>query len=198
MTTSVLESFAAFCTTEGIDVGVFRRALLDSARAADSPFARVETGSITQDEFDVAVGALLSDASGRTIPSEGLKARMFAGVRPDLAMRDAVRAARAAGVRTALVSNSWGGGDYPLDELQDVFDAIVISGEIGMRKPNADIYLHSAGLVGVEPGACVFVDDFKVNIEGAEAVGMRGVLHREASETVARLEVLLGLRLGEG
>lgn len=198
LTTSVLDSFRTFCETEGIEVAVFREAVLGSARAPDSPFARVEVGEITQVEFDVAVARILSDACGRTIAHEGLKGRMFAAVAPDEAMVAAVRRARASGVRTALVSNSWGGGDYPLDALGPLFDQIVISGDVGMRKPEPDIYRHAAKRLGLEPDACVFVDDFRVNVEGAEAVGMAGVLHREAAATIAALEGHLGIPLAGG
>jgi epoxide hydrolase-like predicted phosphatase len=166
-----------------------------AARVAGSPFALVETGAITEEQFDEAVANLLSDACGRTIVSEGLKRRMFAEVRPDEAMWAAVRAARAAGVRTGLLSNSWGGRDYPLDELRSIFDSIVISGELGLRKPDPDIYLFAAKQAGVPADACVFVDDFSVNVEGAEAVGMTGILHRDARKTIEQLEQLFGLSL---
>ena len=198
LTSSVLESFAAFCETEGIEIDVFREVVLGAARTPDSPFARIETGEIEQHEFDAIVAALLSDACGRTIASEGLKQRLFAAVRADEAMRTAVRAARTAGVRTGLLSNSWGGRDYPWEELDGLFDAVVVSGDVGMRKPNADIFLHAAKAIGLEPDDCVFVDDFRVNVEGAESAGMTGVLHRDAGETIARLEELLGMPLGQG
>lgn len=195
LTTSVVESFGAFCETEGIDVETFRRVMVVSARGADSPFARVERGDIEQDEFDRLVAAMLSDACGATVEPLNLKQRMFARSQPDETMRAAVRAARAAGVPTVLVSNSWGGRDYPTDMLEQLFDHLLISGLIGMRKPEPDIYLHAADRAGVEPERCVFVDDFRVNIEGAEAVGMTGILHRETPATVEQLEGLLGIDL---
>jgi putative hydrolase of the HAD superfamily len=195
MTTPITASFSAFCATEGIDTTSFRNVMTGAARVAGSPFALVETGAITEEQFDEAVANLLSDACGRTIVPEGLKRRMFAEVRPDEAMWAAVRAARAAGVRTGLLSNSWGGRDYPLDELRSIFDSIVISGELGLRKPDPDIYLFAAKQAGFPADACVFVDDFSVNVEGAEAVGMTGILHRDARKTIEQLEQLFGLPL---
>lgn len=195
LTTSVIESFGAFCETEGIDAEVFRRVMLESARAPGSMFALVESGAIEQEEFDRRLAAALSDACGKAIDAAGLKQRLFARAQPDVAMASGVRAVRAAGFPTVLVSNSWGGRDYPGDVLEQLFDHLVISGLVGMRKPDADIYLHAAARAGVEPSSCVFVDDFRVNVEGAEAVGMTGLLHRDATATLGRLEELFGLGL---
>jgi putative hydrolase of the HAD superfamily len=195
MTSPITHSFTAFCTAEGIEPTAFKDVMSGAARVAGSPFALVETGEITEEQFDEAVANLLSDACGREIIAKGLKRRMFAEVRPDEAMWVAVGAARAAGVRTGLLSNSWGGRDYPLEQLRAIFDSIVISGEVGLRKPDPDIYLFAAKQAGVAPNECVFVDDFSVNVDGSEAVGMTGVLHRDARKTIERLETLFGRSL---
>lgn len=195
LTSPVVESFANFCTREQIDVDVFRDVIMGAARTIDSPFARVETGAITQEEFDAAVAALLSAACGRAIDPQGLKQRLFADISSDAAMIAAIKRARAAGVKTVLVSNSWGGRDYPAEILDATFDALVISGEVGLRKPEPEMYHFAADKAGVACEECVFVDDFKVNIDGAHAVGMTGVLHRDANETIPRLEELLGTPL---
>ena len=71
----------------------------------------------------------------------------------------------------------------------------MISAEVGLHKPQPEIYRLAAERVGAEPGDCVFVDDLRENCEGAEAVGMTAVLHRDADATIAALEGLLGVRL---
>lgn len=195
LTTSVTESFAAFCADEGIEVEVFKRVVLGAARTGDSPFLLVETGAITQEEFDEQIAALLSAACGKPIAARGLKQRLFARAVPDDRMIAAVRNARKQEVRTALVSNSWGGRDYPQDVLDELFDAVVISGLVGLRKPDPEIYLRAADEIGVEPPDCIFVDDFQVNIEGAQAVGMAAVRHRTPDETIPLLEEFLGVPL---
>lgn len=195
LTTSVVESWSSFCRAEGIDPETFRRVALDAARTPDSPFTRVEVGAIDQEEFDREFAALLSEACGVDLDPRGLKQRLFAGAGLDPAMVRAVRMAREAGIRTVLVSNSWGGNDYPMDLLGELFDALVISGHVGMRKPDREIYLHAARSVGLPPAACVFVDDFATNVRGAEAVGMRGIHHRTAAETIPLLEEMLGAPL---
>lgn len=196
LTTSVLDAFAAFCVAEEIDIDVFRGVVMGASRTPDSPFARVEVGAITQEEFDVVLAAALSDACGKPVAADGLKQRLFAALQADDEMVAAVRAARRSGIRTALVSNSWGGRDYPREDFDDLFDVVIISGEVGLRKPEPQIFALAAREVGVEPAGCVFVDDFQVNVEGAEAVGMIGVHHRSAMETIPRLEALFerGLR----
>ena len=109
-------------------------------------------------------------------------------------MIGAVRSARERGVKTGLISNSWGLGIYERAPV-DLFDATVISGDVGMHKPQPEIYLLACERLGVEPVESVFVDDLRENVEGAEAVGMTGVLHRDSAATIARLEELLGATL---
>ena len=98
-------------------------------------------------------------------------------------------------MKTGLISNSWGRGRYDRDEFDELFDGVVISGEVGLHKPQPEIFQLGAERVGLDPARCVFVDDLRENCEGAEAVGMTAVLHRGADGTLARLEELLGVEL---
>src|SRR5262249_10649419 len=102
---------------------------------------------------------------------------------------------RGAGLRTGLLSNSWGMDDYPRHLFPSLFDAVVISAEVGMRKPEERIFQHAAGLLGLAPEECVFIDDLEVNVVAAEAVGMTVVLHDDPAVTVARRGEILGLPL---
>ena len=114
-------------------------------------------------------------------------------------MIGAVRRARAQGVPTGLISNSWGGnygeGGYDRPMFDELFDIVVVSGEVGLRKPQPEIYLLACERIAAEPADCVFADDFEVNAEGASAVGMLGIRHRTADETIPRLEEFLGITL---
>ncbi len=114
----------------------------------------------------------------------------MAGVEPDTAMRDAVRRFRAAGIKTALVSNSWAREDYDAD-LHALFDAVVLSGDLGIRKPDPEIYRHAVETLGLPPERCVFVDDLGGNLKPAKALGMATVRHTSAPETIAQLDALL-------
>jgi epoxide hydrolase-like predicted phosphatase len=85
--------------------------------------------------------------------------------------------------------------DHYTDEIRSLFDEVVISAEVGLHKPQPEIYLLAAERLGVAPADCVFVDDLRENCAGAEAVGMTAVLHRDSAETISRVEKLLGVQL---
>lgn len=120
---------------------------------------------------------------------------VLSGVREDdaAALESVVRTARAAGLRTGLLSNAGGCGR---PEWPDLFDTVVLSGIAGVAKPDPEAFLLVAERLGVAPERCVFVDDLRRNVLGAAAVGMTGVHHTSRAATVAELEVLLGLELG--
>jgi epoxide hydrolase-like predicted phosphatase len=106
----------------------------------------------------------------------------------------AVRNARKKGISTALLSNADGYWSPP-DEWTGLFDAVVVSGEVGLAKPAAEIYHLTATRLGLAPAECVFVDDLAINVRGAAAAGMVGVHHVSMSTTLAELTVLLGFPL---
>ena len=129
------------------------------------------------------------------VAAPGLIDRLFAGSAPDEEMIEAVRRARSAGIKTGLVSNSWGTRRYPRDLLGELFDGVVISAEVGIRKPSPEIYALGAERIGLEPQACVFVDDLPFNLVPAAELGMATVHHQRTEETVPELERLLGVDL---
>jgi putative hydrolase of the HAD superfamily len=89
-----------------------------------------------------------------------------------------------------VLSNSWGNHDYPRQDFTDLFDAVVISGEVGMRKPEPRIFRHAVSLLGVSPAECVFIDDVQANVEAAIACGMTGLRHTDPASTVTALTQL--------
>ena len=189
LTSNVFESFRDFCVAQGLDPDAIRRLFREDRRALEL-VRGLETGAIDEDEFGQRFGELL-EIDDRT----GLVERMFGGIRPDERMLDALRKARAAGVRTGLISNSMGAGRYDRDAFPALFDGVVISGDVGLHKPQPEIFLLGAERAGVAPEECVFVDDLRENCEGAEAVGMAAVLHRGADTTIPEVEQLLGVTL---
>jgi epoxide hydrolase-like predicted phosphatase len=170
--------------------------LEEAPDAAFSPVHRLERGEITADEFEDQLAERLAER-GSSVAAQGLLGRMLAGLAQlDTGMLGIVRRAHDSGVRTALLSNSW--GDHYPDELFDgIFDTVVISGRVGMRKPDVEIFRHTAELLGLAPGACVMVDDLPHNVRGAVAAGMVAVQHTDVDSTRAELEVLLGLDLAQ-
>jgi putative hydrolase of the HAD superfamily len=160
-----------------------------------NPIHALERGECTPEEFERLLAARIVCRDGRQVPARGLLDRMFAGSTYCDPMHAAFPALRQAGLRTGLLSNSWGMGDYPRHLFPAMFDAVVISGEVGMRKPEERIFEYAVGLLGLDPRECVFIDDIGVNVAAAEALGMTGVLHTDPAATLARLRELLDLPL---
>jgi epoxide hydrolase-like predicted phosphatase len=189
LTTPVWDSFAAFCRAEGLAEDAVKRLFREDPEAL-ADLRCLETGALSEEEFEARFGRRL----GLRDP-EHLIDSMFSGMAPMVPMVEAVRRARGAGVRTGLVSNSWSTAHYDRELLETLFDDVVISAEVGLHKPQAEIFLLAAARLGAEPASCVFVDDLRENCAGAKAVGMTAVLHRDAPATIERLEGLLGVNL---
>ena len=190
LTTNVFQSFREFSEREGLDPDHVKEKFRSDSEALGL-LRRLEKGEVTVEEFEPKFAAAIE-----VDDPEGLVERLFRGIGPDERMLDAVRASRRAGVKTGLISNSWGTGlQYDEDLMEELFDAVVISGDVGMHKPQPEIFELGAERIGVPPGECVFVDDLRENCEGAEAVGMTAILHRGADTTLPRLEELLRVSL---
>jgi putative hydrolase of the HAD superfamily len=188
LTTNVFDSFKQFSRAEGLPEDAVKQIFRERGEGL-ALLRRLERGEVTAEEFSHGFAPLLG------VSPDGLVERLFAGIVPDEQMIDAVRRARTAGIRTALISNSWGEGlAYDGQLMEELFDAVVISGEVGLHKPEPEIFLLGAERIGVAPEDCVFVDDLRENCAGAEAVGMTAILHRGAERTLSELEPLLGLR----
>ena len=188
MTTDVFESFRAFCEREGISPEAVGEKFRND-RASRELLIGLETGELAEAEFEPRFAAILG------VAAPGLIDRLFSGGRLDEAMIGAVRRARAEGIRTGLISNSWGTRRYDRELLAELFDGVVISGEVGMRKPTPAIYELGAERTGLDPAACVFVDDLPFNLKPAAELGMATVRHRDAEQTIAELERLLTVDL---
>ncbi|MET8758329.1 HAD family phosphatase [Lentzea sp. NPDC004782] len=192
MTVSVPEFVGAWLHAEAIDRQVYGRIMREwMSRDAlpDNPVFRLETGELTVREFERLLAAELITTTGARVDDDGLLRRMFGGATPDPAMVELVRKARTAGLHTALLSNSWGEG-YPKDLLIELFDTVVISGRVGLRKPDERIYHHTLDRIGVTPGRTVFFDDAPVNVDAAQAVGMHAFRHTGVDDTRAHLATL--------
>ena len=189
LTTSVWDSFADFCRENDLDEGAVKRLFREDPEAM-ACLRGLETGKIAEDEFEQRFAELLGlDEAANLIDS------MFRGMLPCEPMVNAVRAAAERGVKTGLISNSWGLGIYERAPTE-LFDVAVISGEVGLHKPQPEIYELACERLEVEPAEAVFVDDLRENCAGAEAVGMTAILHREPEESIQRIEELFGIKVG--
>jgi putative hydrolase of the HAD superfamily len=189
LTSNLFASFHAYCLRVEIDPQA-----LAGRFKADPQFRELlislEKGELEEPAFETRFAALLE------VEPDGLIDGLFAGVGPDTAMVEAVRRAREAGIRTALVSNSWGTHRYPHEQFAELFDGVVISGEEGMRKPSRRMYELGAERAGLHPSACVYVDDLPFNLTPAQELGMATVHHTSAETTIPELERLLAVPLG--
>jgi epoxide hydrolase-like predicted phosphatase len=197
LTAPVADAFAAFETGQGLPTGAAFAALADASRSPDGgAIGALERGELALPAFEDALREQLA-AAGFVVPGEtALLDGLLAAMRPAGRLWALVEAVRTAGVRTGLLSNSWGFSPYPMDELEACFDDIVLSGEVGMRKPDAAIYRLAARRLGVALSDCVFVDDLAGNVRAAAALGMAAVHHTGDDEaTWAAVTEALGLRI---
>jgi epoxide hydrolase-like predicted phosphatase len=204
LTTPILTTVRAWIEADGIDwesyAAVMRPWVAGAYAEANSteeanPVHALERGECSNAEFEATLAAALKTTTGGPVAAEGLLRRMFAASMPVPAMYQLIRSLRAAGFGTALLSNSWGCDEYPRADFPSLFDTVVISGEVGMRKPEPEIFVHAAATLGLEPWQCVFIDDVEANVAAAIACGMAGVHHTDPAATARELETILKLSL---
>ncbi|MDQ6605891.1 MAG: HAD family phosphatase [Actinomycetota bacterium] len=188
LTSNLFDSFDAFCRQEGLESQAIATRFRGD-RAARELLIGLETGAIPEAEFEGQFAEMLG------VQPTGLIDRLFGGSHPDEPMLDMVRHAREAGIRTGLISNSWGTSRYDRARLAELFEGIVISGEEGLRKPAPEMYTLGAERIGLAPDECVYVDDLPFNLAPAAELGMATVHHVCSEQTIAELERLLGVPL---
>lgn len=150
----------------------------------------LERGEI--DASDVAhwLTKELKDRHGINAHPDGLLYRMFSHFEPDDEILELCREARSLGWLTALLSNSWDNA-YPRHRWDGAFDALLISGELGMRKPEPRIFMHALEVLGVRPQQTVFVDDEEPNIIAARELGIRSIHAADQRAAAAELRAIL-------
>lgn len=185
ITSSVLQAFTDF----GASLGGDPRLPLDLL-SRDEPsrtlLADHECGRIDAEAFERGFAERLR-AHGAAVEAEGLTARMQAGMSIDQDVLALLDDLRAAGYPVALVSNSFGTGTYDGVDLAAVADAVVISSEVGIRKPSRRIYAIACERLGITPEKAVMIDDLQQNLDGAGRIGIGGVLHISATDTRRQL-----------
>lgn len=200
LTSSLSETFEGWAAADGIDYQHYRSVMAEllgpvgGLEAGLNPIHALERGEMQVADFETQLAAKLRRHDGAAVQSVGLINRMFDRFAHAPDMNGLVRRAHAAGLKTALLSNSWG-NDYPRDGWSEMFDEVIISGEVGMRKPEPAIFHHALTLLASSPQESVFVDDLPINVRAAASVGMTGVLHSDYLETKSELEVLFGIPL---
>ena len=150
---------------------------------------KASIGAITPDEHWASVTKRLKRPASEM---EALRHEFFAGDIIDRTLLEFLRSLRGT-YKTGLISNAWGDlRDYIVREkFDDAFDHMIISAEVGAVKPDAKIFKIALEQAGVQAHEAVLVDDFAVNIEGCEKVGMQGIYFEDAESTLLQLKELL-------
>jgi putative hydrolase of the HAD superfamily len=200
LTDGIDDAMRAWTKLDDIEYSMFREAMADwfgdlgVTEATFNPVHALERGELEVPDFEHQLASRLRRRDGSPVTPDGLVRRMFSRFEHAPDMAGLVHRAHRAGIRTALLSNSWG-DQYLRHGWQDMFDVVVISGEVGMRKPEPDIFRHTLTQLGLLPHECVFVDDHDRNVRAAADLGIVGVLHEGFDTTARELEVLFGQAL---
>ncbi|GGX72769.1 HAD-IA family hydrolase [Streptomyces hiroshimensis] len=191
LTTPVAECTRAFCLREGLAPDAFLR-IISADPEGSEIYARLERGEIAQAEWNERTATLLG------VDPTDLIGRVLADLRPEPLMLAAAQAARRAGVKAGILSNSLGSGPYDPYRgygFDTLYDAVVLSGRHGIRKPEPGIYPLVLKQLQLPAESCVFVDDSARNLPPAQDLGMTTVLDGDPAETVKRLEEIFGIPL---
>jgi putative hydrolase of the HAD superfamily len=197
LTTPLFESFARFQESHGVPLETLGRVMQQIAeREGESPLYRLERGELTEADFNAALAEGLCAELGRDVSMDGFADSYFAGLETNHAMVDWLRDARERrGLRLALLTNNvreweprWR-AMLPVDEL---FETVVDSAFVGLRKPDPRIYELTLERLGLPAQACAFVDDFEHNCAAAAELGLHAVWFRDTEQAIADLEALLG------
>jgi epoxide hydrolase-like predicted phosphatase len=189
VTTDFYGALSAFCVRQGLSPDAILSALRDTDEGRCA-LAAVETGQLAQRAYEKILANLIG------LGDAGLLGRALADLRPSQEVLDLARRVRAAGIKAAVLSNSWGSGNYdPYEgyDLDDRFDAVVISDRVGLRKPDPAIYQLTAGRLGVPPRDCVLVDDTAANLPAARGLGMAAVHFTDPARSVTEIARLIGI-----
>ncbi|MFE5733949.1 HAD-IA family hydrolase [Streptomyces sp. NPDC056528] len=191
LTTPLLPAVLEFERREGLSKGACINALY-----ADESGLRItgdlERGVVSQEEWNTFAGKILG------VRAEGLMGRIFGTLRPEPLMINAAAAARKAGIKVGILSNSVGLKPWDLYagyDLEQLYDLVVISEQHLMRKPDRELFELTLKLMDLPAEECVFVDDTKGYVQAAEQLGIAGVHNEDPAQTVATLSELLGVDL---
>jgi putative hydrolase of the HAD superfamily len=199
LTNPLSEGFAAMQRSSDIPLETIGNAM---ARLAEEdgahPLFELETGRLTEHDFLARLGAAVSEDLGRPVELHGFGEAYFAELRPNEPMIERMRELRGRGFRMALLTNNvreweplW---RAKLPEIDEIFELVVDSAFVGMRKPGREIYDHTLKRLGggIVASDCVFIDDTDVNCQTAASLGMVAVHFLDADQAIAEIEAAVG------
>jgi putative hydrolase of the HAD superfamily len=191
LSTSPFDAFERHERARGLPVGFIRT--LNATNAHDNAWARLERNEVDFDEFCLAFEAE-AVAAGGTVDARELFATMAGEMRPE--MVEAVRRCRER-LKTGLLTNNFITPTTTArhHDVLDLFDVVIQSAVVGVRKPDPRFYLMACRELEIEPSAAVFLDDLGVNLKPARALGMQTIKVTDPSDALAELEAVVGFAL---
>jgi epoxide hydrolase-like predicted phosphatase len=195
LTAPLMQGFARIQADTGVPPEAFGAALA-RATATDgrNPLFELEVGAITEAEFLATIERELGAILDRSVTLHGFGERYMAALDPNEALFAHYRALHARGMRFAMLTNNvreweplWR-AKLPIDEI---FETVVDSGFVGLRKPDRAIYELVLERLGLPAAECAFVDDLAVNVEAARELGFAVVHYRDTEQAIAALDALL-------
>ena len=196
LTTDIFPSFDAYLAREGLGGVSFRELYFDTPDVRRL-LHRLEVGELHHTDVQGPLAEMLGVPAER---ADGLFPGLYEEVTFIPEMTDAVEALRRSGVRTGVLSNSWWFPMYDRPFYARAFDVQVISGRVGVRKPERAMFEKGLEALGVAPERILFVDDFEENLPPAQELGMSVFLHDpdDPARTIAELERRFGVSLARG
>lgn len=195
LTSPLSGSFQAFAERSGITLAMLGEAFKALyEREGTHPLHELECGRMTEAVFVSGLQRALSETSGREVSLGGF-AELLGGLVPNEPMIELMTSLRREGYRMALLTNNvreWEQRWRAMAPIDEIFEVVVDSAFVGMRKPDPEIYELCMARLGVTASECLFIDDREDNCAGAEAVGMRAVRYRDVEQAVGEIREVLG------
>lgn len=189
---SPFEAFARYEADHELPPGFIRG--LNARNPDTNAWAKLERSEVDFLEFCELFEAEAVEAGGKLDAAE-VMALLSGEIRPEM-----VEAVRRCGqqLKTALLTNNWIKQDAPYDphEVLELFDVVVESSRVGVRKPDPRFYEMACAELGIEPHEAVFLDDLGVNLKPARALGMTTIKVEDPVVALAELEQVVGFPLG--
>lgn len=195
LTTPLLGSFMAFQDETGIsseDLGKALQAIAEEE--GENPLYKLERGQITEPEFLEGLSIALEPLLGHRPHLHRFKEIYFAALHPNEPMIELMRELKDEGYRMAMLTNNvreWEPLWRSMLPVDEIFETVVDSGFVGVRKPEARIYEITLERLGLPGEACLFVDDFAHNCEGARAFGINPIHFRDNDQAIPEIRAAL-------
>ena len=198
MTTSPFEAFARFEKERGYPVDIIRNT--NAANHLENAWAKFERAEIDLDTFDQLFAEESLALGGAEVRGREVLPLLAGDLRPDMveALRRIKTECKTGCITNNLPANaigSQGGRSFYVAEVMALFDHVIESAKIGLRKPDPRIYRLMVEALGVDPKACVYLDDLGVNLKPAREMGMTTIKVTSGAQAIAELEKATGLKL---